>query len=107
MTAALMLAIHPDLQPNVDLTTVAAIAALNPVVIGLGLWLGRRCDQPQKLVIGGFGAALAGMVLIWLAATLRLSFIYEPGRAAAGIFVAQWLFGTLWAALGYRFLRAS
>ena len=99
------MAITPDLQPNVDLTTVAAIAAFNPVVIGLGLWLGRKCDQPGKIVIAGFMAGIAGMALIWLAATLRLPFIYEPGRAAAGIFVAQGLFGTLWAAIGYRYLR--
>ena len=100
------MAIQPDFQANVDLASVAAIAALNPVVIGLGLWLGRQCDQPQKLIIAGFGAGLAGMALIWLAATLRLPFIFEPGRAAAGIFVVQGLFGTAWAALGYWFLRA-
>lgn len=101
------MAIHPDLQPNVDLTTLAAIAALNPVVIGLGLWLGRQCDQPGKIIIAGFGAGLAGMVLIWLAATLRMPFIYDAGRASAGIFVAQGLFGMIWAALGYQFLRRS
>ena len=99
------MAIQPELQPNVDLTTLATIAGLNPVVIGLGLWLGRQCDQPQKILIAGFGAGLAGMALIWLAATLRMPFIYEPGRAAAGIFVAQWMFGMVWAALGWRFLR--
>ena len=101
----MFLAIHPDLQTNVDLLTVAKIAALNPLVIGLGLWLGRRCNQPQKILIAGFGAGLAGMVLIWLAALLRLPFIYEPGRAAAGIFVIQSLFGMVWATLGYTFLR--
>ncbi|MEQ1696416.1 MAG: hypothetical protein ABL901_11305 [Hyphomicrobiaceae bacterium] len=95
----------PELQPNVDLVTVAAIAALNPVVIGLGLWLGKQCDQAGKIIIAGFGAGLAGMALIWLAAWLRMPFIYEPGRAAAGIFVAQGLFGMVWAAIGYRFLR--
>lgn len=99
------MAIQPDFQPNVDLVTVAAIAALNPVVIGLGLWLGRQCDQPGKILIAGFGAGLAGMALIWLAAWLRMPFIYEPGRAAAGIFVAQGLFGMVWAWIGFRFLR--
>jgi hypothetical protein len=101
----MMFALHPDLQPNVNLLTLVMIAALNPVVVGLGLWLGRRCDQPQKILIAGFGAGLAGMAVIWLAATLRLPFIYEPGRAAAGIFVVQSLFGMIWAAIGYRFLR--
>jgi len=100
------MAMQPVFQPNVDLVTVATIAALNPVVIGLGLWLGRHCDQPGKILIAGFGAGLAGMALIWLAAWLRMPFIYEPGRAAAGIFVAQGLFGMLWAWIGFRFLRA-
>jgi hypothetical protein len=103
----MILALHADLQPNVDLYAVALIAALNPIVIGLGLWLGRRCDQSAKILIAGFGAGLAGMVLIWLAATLKLSFIFEPGRAAAGIFVVQGLFGMIWAWIGYRFLRAT
>ncbi len=99
------MAIQPDFQANVDLVTLGTIAALNPVVIGLGLWLGKQCDQAGKIVIAGFGAGLAGMALIWLAATLKMTFIYEPGRAAAGIFVAQGLFGMAWAAIGYRFLR--
>lgn len=99
------MAITPDLQPNVNLVTLATIAALNPVVIGLGLYLGRQSDQPQKLIIAGFGAGLAGMALIYVAALLRMPFIYEPGRAAAGIFVAQGLFGTLWAAIGYYGLK--
>lgn len=99
------MAIQPDFQANVDLVKVGMIAALNPVVIGLGLWLGKQCDQAGKIVIAGFGAGLAGMALIWVAATLRLPFIYEPGRAAAGIFVAQGLIGMVWAWIGYRFLR--
>jgi len=100
------MAMQPVFQPNVDLVTVATIALLNPVVIGLGLWLGRQCDQPGKILIAGFGAGLAGMVLIWLAAWLRMPFIFEPGRAAAGIFVAQGVFGMMWAWIGFRFLRA-
>ena len=99
------MAIHPDFQPNVNLATIVTIAALNPVVIGLATYLGRKCDQVQKLPIAGFGAGLAGMALIWLAAELRMPFIYDAGRAAAGIFVLQGLFGMVWAALAYRFLR--
>ena len=99
------MAIQPDFQANVDLAKLVTIAALNPVVIGLGLWLGKQCDQAGKIIIAGFGAGLAGMALIWLAAWLRMPFIYEPGRAAAGIFVAQGLFGMVWAGIGYRFLR--
>jgi hypothetical protein len=96
---------QPDLQPNVNLATLATIAALNPVVIGVGLWMGRKCDQPQKLLIAGFAAGLAGMAVVWLAASLRFSFIADPARASGGLFVVQWVFGMVWAAVGYRFLR--
>jgi NO-binding membrane sensor protein with MHYT domain len=105
MFLVMFLALQPDLQPNVDLGVLTLIAALNPAVSGVGLWLGRQCDQPQKILIAGFAAGLAGMALIWLAAILRMPFIYEPGRAAAGIFVVQALFGMAWAAIGWRFLR--
>ena len=99
--------ITPDLQPDVDLKQLAMIAAANPLVIGLGLYLGRRCDQAAKLVIAGFAAGLAGMVLIWLAAFFRMPFIYEPGRAAAGIFVVQMVFGMMWAGIGYWGLKGA
>ena len=101
------MAITPVLQPDVDLIQLVKIAALNPVVIGIGLYLGRRCDQAAKIVIAGFAAALAGMTLIWLAAFLRMPFIYEPGRAAAGIFILQWAFGMAWAAVGYWGLKGK
>jgi hypothetical protein len=98
---------QPELQPNVDLTALAAIAAFNPAVIGVGLWMGRQCDQPQKILIAGMAAAIAGMALVWLAATLRFGFIADPARASGGIFVTQWLFGMLWALIGYRFLKRT
>lgn len=99
------MALQPDLQPNVDLVALTAISLLNPVVIGLGFYLGRKCDQPAKILIAGFGASFAGMALIWLAAMLRMPFIFEPGRAAGGIFVVQGLFGMVWAYIGYRWFR--
>lgn len=96
--------IHPSLQPDVDLAQIASIAALNPVVVGLGLWLGRTCNQPQKLLVAGFAAGLAGMVPLWLAAQLQLPFMAEAGRAASGILVLQSVIGMVWAGIGYRFL---
>ncbi len=85
--------------------TVVVIALLNPAVIAVALYLGAKANEAQKLVVAAFAAALAGVALIWLAAELRLEFIAKPARAAAGIFVLQFLFGLVWAAIGYRFLR--
>lgn len=93
---------HPSLQPDVSLWTVLLFAALNPAVIATGYLMGRRLDQPAKLVVAGFAASLAGVVLLWLAAELRLHLAADPARAAAGIFAAQIPFGMLWAWLGYR-----
>jgi hypothetical protein len=84
---------------------VVLIALLNPVVIAVAAWMGSKADQPQKILIAAFAASLAGVVLIWLLAELRFEFIAKPARAAAGIFVLQFLFGLVWAALGYRFGR--
>ena len=97
----------PILQPDVSMALIAAIALLNPVVIALGLWLGRQCDQWQKLPIAGFAAGLAGMALVWLAAYLRLPLMADAGRAAGGILVAQFLIGMVWASLGYGLKRLS
>lgn len=85
--------------------TVLLIAALNPVVIAVALAMGRRADQPQKLVVAGFAAAVAGVALLWLGAELRIEALAKPARAAAGIFVVQLILGTFWAWVGYRFWR--
>jgi len=95
----------PDFQPDVSFAVLAAIALLNPAVILLGLWLGLRCDQAQKLPIAGFAAGLAGMALVWLAARVQIPYFPDAARAAGGIFVAQFFAGTLWATLAYAYSR--
>lgn len=91
----------PILQPDVSYAVIGLIALLNPVVILVGLWLGARCDQVQKLPIAGFAAALAGIALVWVAAWLRLPYVGDAARAAGGLLVAQMVAGTLWATLAY------
>lgn len=83
-----------------DPVALVVIAALNPAVIIVGLLMGRRADQRQKLIIAAFVAALAGAGLVWVAAFLGLL----PARGLggeAGLFVLQMLTGLLWAALGH------
>jgi len=84
----------------VDLKAVVLTALLNPVVIVIAFWMGRNADQWQKLPVAAFAAALAGSVLIYLAARLDIAGVGEVGRAGAGIFTAQFVFGLVWACLG-------
>lgn len=87
------------------LPSVLMIAALNPAVVAVALYMGSKADQWQKLIVAAFAAALAGAVLIWIGTTLRFEFLATPARAAAGIFVAQFFSGLIWAAIGYKFFR--
>lgn len=91
----------------VDLKAVVLTALLNPVVIGVALWMGRGADQWQKLPVAAFAAALAGSVAIYLAARFGLFGVGDIGWAGAGIFTAQFLFALVWAWLGRRFGRRS
>jgi hypothetical protein len=84
----------------VDLKAVLLTALLNPAVIVVAVWMGRSADQWQKLPVAAFAAALAGSVLVYVAARFDIAGIGAVGWAGAGIFTAQFLFGLAWACLG-------
>ena len=83
-----------------DPTTLVLIALLNPAVIAVGLWMGRKADQWQKLPVVAFAAALAGFILYWLVTMLRLLPVHALG-GEAGMVALQFGFGLIWAILGY------
>jgi hypothetical protein len=88
----------------VDLTTVVLTALLNPAVAVVAFWMGRNADQPQKLPVAAFAAALAGSFIGYVALRwLGFAAAWPVGRAAAGVFTAQFVFGLAWAWLGHRF----
>lgn len=89
------------MPPPVDLTALLLIALLNPAVIAVALWMGSRADEWQKLPVAAFAAALAGSVPVYFATWLGIAALPRLGRAAAGVFIAQCVFGLLWAGLGY------
>ncbi len=93
--------IAPILLPDVPITSVLLFALLNPATIVVAFLMGRRADQWPKIVIAAFAGALAGAALLWLGTLLRLSMLATPARAAAGIFVAGFVFALVWAAIGY------
>lgn len=85
-----------------DPVTLVLLAALNPATIAVAFLMGRRADQWQKLIIAAFAASLAGFLLYWLAGQIGLIAIHALGGEAA-IFMLQFVFGLVWAALGYWF----
>jgi hypothetical protein len=89
-------------MPPIDLKVVLLTALLNPAVPVVAFWLGRRADQWQKVPVAAFAAALAGSLLIYVGVRLGVPSVAGVGRAAAGVFTAQLLFGLAWAAAGYR-----
>jgi len=91
----------------VELTSVLLTALLNPVVVIVAFWLGRDADQWHKLPVAAFAGALVGSVAVYIAVWLGVTGLASVGRAAAGVFIAQFLFGLVWAGLGYRYGRRA
>lgn len=85
----------------VELKAVLLVALLNPAVLGVAFWMGSTANQWQKIPIAAFAGALAGSALVYLATRLGLAELPTIGRAAGGIFIAQFLFGFFWASIGY------
>ena len=90
-----MIAINPF-----DPVTLFLIALCNPATIVIGFMMGRRADQPQKLVVAALAAALGGFILYWLAAFVGVFQVHAVG-GEAGLVVMQSIFGLAWACLGY------
>ena len=86
----------------VDLQAVVLTALLNPAVIVVAFWMGRYADQRHKIPVAAFAAALAGSVVIYIAVRPGMTGPAQVGRAAAGVFIAQFLAALVWAYLGYR-----
>jgi len=91
----------------VHLDVVLITALLNPVVGVVAFWMGRSADQWQKLPLAAFAASLAGIAAVYAAARLGIGDLARTGRAAAGIFIAQFVFALVWAYAGYRLARRA
>lgn len=91
----------------VDLGAVLLTALLNPAVPIVAFWMGRNADQVQKLFVAAFAAAVLGSALVYIAVRLGVAGTTGVGRAAAGVFIAQFLFGLVWAFAGYKLGRRA
>ena len=84
---------------------IALYAILNPATLIVGLYMGAKASQLQKVPVAAMMAGIAGMALVGLVATLPLGFSLGHERAAGGMFVALFFVGLVWAAVGYFLVR--
>jgi hypothetical protein len=94
----------PVIEP-VALKTVLLTAVLNPVVVLVALWMGSSASQLQKVPVAAFAAALAGWLLLYAAMRFGWGPAIDVRRASAGVVVAQFLVGLVWAGIGYWWAR--
>jgi hypothetical protein len=83
-----------------DPGTLLKIALLNPAVIVVALLMGRRADQWQKIIVAAFAASCAGYLLYWAVAAVGLMPVHALGGEAA-LVLMQFVFGLVWATIGY------
>jgi hypothetical protein len=93
--------VGPDFQPDVPLTEVVLYGILNPATIVVAYMLGQRADDKAKIMIAGFGGAVAGVALLYIVTLLRIWDAPTLGRAAAGVFIVSLVVGFIYAAIGY------
>ncbi len=87
-----------DLEP---FHGVILFAFIDPMVVAIGLWMGRKADQAGKLILAGLAAGLAGVFLNFLLRQAGLSW-FEGGFAFGGAHAFfRIIAGVLWAAVGY------
>lgn len=82
-----------------EVIEIVVHAVMNPGTIVAGYLIGRRADQPQKIIVGAFAAGLAGVLFALLVMKLGLS--PDQPKLFPGIFVLSFLLGAGWAWLGY------
>jgi hypothetical protein len=87
-----------DLEP---FRWVFILAALDPVVIGIGLWMGWHADQAGKLFLAGLAACLAGITVSFLLRFVGIPW-FEGGFAFGGAHaLSRFVTGCAWAGVGY------
>ena len=84
---------------------IALYALLNPATLVVGLYMGAKADQQQKIPIAALMAAIAGMALVGVLSRLPVGISLGHERAAGGVFIALLLIGVVWASIGHFVIR--
>jgi predicted Na+-dependent transporter len=78
---------------------ILLLALLNPATLMVGYWLGRAADQPQKAIIAGFAAGIAGGAFAW--ALMAFGFTEPKHRLLAGVLALATVAGVALAMFGH------
>ncbi|MEQ1718078.1 MAG: hypothetical protein ABL907_19225, partial [Hyphomicrobium sp.] len=62
----------PMVPVPVPLVEVALYALLNPALIGVAFYMGRKVTEPAKLLIAAFAGSVAGIALLYVLALIGL-----------------------------------
>jgi len=82
-----------------EVKEILLLAFMNPATLAAGFLVGRRADQIQKIIVGGFAAGAAGTLFALL---LMATGLFPPKmRLLSGVCVASGVFGLVWAWLGF------
>jgi Na+/glutamate symporter len=95
----------PELQPDVEMVPLLLYAAFNPATIAIAYMIGRQADQLAKIFIPAFAGAIAGVVLLNIAALVGVPGAPNLARASAGIFTVSLVVGLLYAWIGFKRAR--
>lgn len=93
----MMLAASPM---GADLQQMLLVSLMNPAVILVGFLLGRRANQPQKMIVAGFAAGFAGLAFVWL--VHKFGVYIGNMNSVGGIFALSFLVGMIWCYIGYK-----
>lgn len=78
---------------------VLKLSVMNVGTVAAGYLVGRRADQPQKIIVGAFASGIAGVVFAW--ALMLFGAVEMKPRLFVGIFVTSLLLGVVWTWIGY------
>lgn len=86
--------------PSVALS-VWPLAALDPVLIAVAVWMGWRADQFGKVFLAAIAALALSVLAAWLVTLAGLPWPAPVGRDHPTLFPVRTLAAFLWAAAAY------
>jgi hypothetical protein len=97
------------MTPPVVPTEIWLLAAFDPILVAVAVFLGWKADQFGKIVIAVIAALAASMLGGWLVTSVGLPWMSPVGREFPTLMPVRTIAAALWASVGFiagRFRRA-